>query len=157
MAVEAQSIDAQADCVAADFHLAAVAGLSTDKALPQPTSLPFAGHFQLPLFLRETAGANDSKARRAEAEIPRWEAVISDHAAALTEANAARAAATTDFFASRTTVEHVLATIDVQGSESVAFLQTLTDYNRAVAQNVMRHTAPNVSPEMLATALSATD
>jgi hypothetical protein len=150
-AVEARSIDAQADCLAAEFQLAAMAGLPTDKALPLPASVPFAGRF--PISLRES----DWRARQAEAEIPRWEVVINDHAAAVAEADAARAAATAGFFARRTELEHVFKAIDVQEHEAAAFGQGLAEYNRCIAQYVTRHGAANLSPADLAASLMASE
>ena len=153
-AIESQSIDAQADCLAAEFDLAAVAGLPTDKALPQPTSVPFAGHF--PLVLREGGGARDWSMRQTEAEIPRWEVVINDHAAAVIDADAARAAATADFLAGRASAECALAAIDVQTAETSAFQQSLIEYNRVIAQCAIHTFALNADAGNLAAALMIT-
>lgn len=156
LAVEARLVEAQADCLAADFQLAIATGMSTEKVLPRPTSVPFSGHFALPPSLRERAKADSWAARRTEAEIPRREQAINDQATTVFEADAARAAATADFFAGRTTAEHVLATIDVQADETTAFLRVITAYNRVIAQYVTLRLGETAPTENVVAALLAT-
>lgn len=148
-AVEAQFTDAQADCTVAEFHLAAAAGLSVEEDLPQLTSVPFAGHF--PISDRKEMAA--WAAWQTETEIPRWEIVINDHAAAVSMADATRAAATADFIANRTSLERAIMSIAAQASETSAFLDGLTHYNGMIARYVLSNAAPNSTAASLATRL----
>jgi hypothetical protein len=148
-AVEARSIDAQADRISTEFQLAEVAGLAVDQGLPQPMSIPFAGHF-LP---SKGSGITTWTARQSEIEIPRWEIVINDHATALSEAGAARTAATANFVSGRAEIDGALAAIEMQTTESAAFLDALTSYNRMIAKSVTSDRAPIASVESLAAAL----
>jgi hypothetical protein len=72
--------------------------------------------------------------RRLEATIPARQQAILDQAAAVVEADAARAAATADFLAGRASLERVLAGIEVEVRETTAFLQGATEYNRAICR-----------------------
>jgi hypothetical protein len=147
-AVDARLIDAQADCLAADFELAITAGLTTGKIPPQATSIPFAGHFPI------VDTAKQSRTVRLLAiEIPMRDRIVNDHAAAVPESDTARAAASADFLGGRTSIEHVLATIDVQANETIASIDGLTDYNQMIAQYVASKGTANKTVETLVEAL----
>jgi hypothetical protein len=147
-AVDAQLVDSQADCLAADFELAITAEAPTDKGPPLPTSIPFAGHFPIVL-----AAAKPWSVRQLESKISGEETTINAHAAAVTMSDAARAAVTADFLSGRTTAEHVLAAIDVQANETVAFIDQLTEYNREIARYVAGSNVQSDSAENLSTKL----
>jgi hypothetical protein len=148
MAVEADRADAEADCTAAKFQLADIAGLETKISLPRPVSVPFVG--RLPLG---ASRAPSWTQRRLEATIPRREQAISDQAAVVVEADAARAASTADFLAGQSSVERVLAGIEVQARETSAFLRAVTEYNRALSQYAIATLPANTEAEKLVAAL----
>ncbi len=131
LAVEADRADTEAERTAARFQLSAATGLGTEKTLPQAASLPFVGHWPLP------ASSSDNYSwshLRLKAIIPQREAVITARAAVVVAADASRAAAAADFMAGRVSVERVLARIGLQAHETSAFLESVTAYNRAIAQ-----------------------
>jgi hypothetical protein len=146
-AVEARLADSQAEGLASEFELAIRAGLPTDNGPPRPTSIPFAGSFPI-------ADVGHSwSVRQLSAELLYREKTVKDHTIAVSESDSARALATTDYFAGRTSVEHVLSTIDVQASETVAFIDGVADYNRVIAEYVVDNSAPNSTVETLAETL----
>ena len=100
-----------------------------DKTLPQPTTIPFAGEYPLP-----SPPERSWPQRRLAATIPQREQLILDRATAVVEADAGRAVATADFLASRSTIERVLAAIEIQARETSAFLAGVRDYNQAIGQ-----------------------
>ncbi len=148
MAVDARFLDAQADCLAADFELAITAGLASEKGRPQPTLIPFAGHFPA-----APAASQSWTLRQIEAEMPRWEQTISDHAIAMMESDAARTASTANFARGRAFFENVLTAIDVRTNETIAFIDGLTNYNQMIAQYVVGNGIPKGTVEALAGAL----
>ena len=88
-----------------------------------------------------------------EATIPQREQAIIEQAAVVVQADASRTAATADFLAGRSSVERVLAGIEVQARETSAFLRAVTDYNRAIAQYATATLPTNTAAEKLAAAL----
>ncbi len=149
MAAEAERADAEADCTAARFQLAGDAGLGAEKSLPQPVSVPFVGR----LSLAASLAARSWPQRRLEATIPQREQAIIDQAVVVVEADAARAAATADFLAGRSSVERVLAGIELQARETSAFLRAVTQYNRAISQYAAAILPAGTDAEKLVAAL----
>ena len=130
--------------------LAGLAGLETED-------IPPATGFR---SLRRPAAAGELRRRdrswpqrRLEATIPRREQAIIDQAAVVVEADAARAAATADFLAGRSSVERVLAGIEVQARETSAFLRAVTEYNRALSQYAIATLPANTEAEKLVAAV----
>ncbi len=178
LAVDAERADGQADCTVAQFDLAALAGLETSKSLPQPVSLPSVGRPPLLASSGSSVGilpanssvgilpANSSAGlasassvrpwsqQRLEATLPQRQQAILDQAAAVIEADGLRTQATADFLAGRSSVERVLTGITVQASETAAFLRSVTEYNRDLAQYATIILPANTEAEKLAAALA---
>ncbi len=152
-ATDAQLADAQADFLAASFELVTTVGLASDKGPPRPSSIPFAGHFPLPL--RERAGERvvSRPLRQLELEITSREKTANDHAAAVVASEVARTTTTADYLAGRTPVEHVLNTIEVQANETLALINELGDYNKVIARYVTGGNGRNDSAENLSAKL----
>jgi hypothetical protein len=147
--VEAERADTEAGWTVVQFELAELAGFATEKTLPQPASVPFVG--RLPL---SASPSNRSwSLRRLEATIPQREQAIVGQAAAVIQSDASRVAATADFLAGRSSVEPVLAAIEVQARETSAFLRGVTEYNQAIAQYAAATLPPNTEAEKLVAAL----
>ncbi len=122
-----------------------------EKTLPQPDCVPFVGRLPLGALSSDRSWPQ----RRLEATIPQREQTLIEQAAAVVEADAARAAATADFLAGRAAIERVLAAIEVQARETSAFLRGVTDYNRAIAQYATATLPANIEAEKLVAALKA--
>lgn len=149
LAVVAERADVEADWRVAQFELAGLTGLGTEKILPQPASLPFVGRFPL-------AAPSPPRAwpqRRLDATIPLGEQAMIHQAAAVVAADGSRAAATADFLAGRSAVERVLADIEVQAHETSAFLRSVRAYNRAISQYTTATLPKNVPAEKVVAAL----
>ncbi len=161
LAVEAERADAKADWTVAQFDLAGLAGLGTEKTLPQPISVPFVGRLPLlPASSRSVGVPPASSAHswsrlRLESTIPQRHQTIIAQAAAAVQSDASRTAATADFLAGRSNVERVLAGIEVQARETSAFLRAVSEYNRAIAQYATATFPPNIEAEKLVAALGA--
>ena len=149
LTAEAERADAEANRTAAQFELAGLVGLANEKIVPRPVSCPFVGQFPLPASRSDHSWS----LRRLEATIPQREQAIIDQAAVVVEADASRAAATADFLAGRSSVERVLAGIEVQARETSAFLRGVTEYNRAIAQFATATLPANTEAEKLVAAL----
>ena len=147
LATEADRVEAEADGMAAQCELAGLARLATEKT--QLVSLPFVGRLPLPAARSDHSWS----LRRLEATLPQREQAISDQTAAVLEADASRAAATADFLAGRSSLDRVLARIEVQARETSAFLRGVTEYNRAIAQYVTIMLPTNIEVEKLVAAL----
>ncbi len=164
LAAEAERIDTEADWTMARYQLAGMVdnngplsagsgnrarGNSAKTALPQPVSVPFVGR----LPLRVSPSDRSWSQRRLEAAIPQLEHAIIDQATVVVEADASRAAATADFLAGRTSVERVLAGIELQVRATSAFLQGVTDYNRAIYRYAITTLPANTEVEKVVAAL----
>jgi hypothetical protein len=150
LAVEANRADTEAERMAARFQLAAATGLGTEKTLPRAVSLPFVGHWPLPVSSSDNYSWPQ---RRLKATIPQREAAIAAQAAVVVAADASRATAAADFLAGRVSVERVLARIDLQARETSAFLESVTAYNRAIAQYASATLPASTPAEKLVAAL----
>jgi hypothetical protein len=151
LAVESERADAEADCMVAQFELAGLAALGTEKGLPQAASVPFVGRLPLP----PASQARSWSQRRLEATLPQRQQAIIDQTAAVVQSNASRAAATADFLAGRSSLERVLAGIELHARETSAFLRAVAEYNRAIAQYAAATLPASTEPEKLAAALMA--
>ncbi len=149
LAVEAERADTEADSTAAQFELAGLVGFGAEKGLPQPSSIPFVGRLPLPASRSDRSWS----LRRLEATIPQREQAIINQAAAVVEADSSRTAATTDFLASRSSVDRVLAGIEVQARETSAFLRGVTEYNQAIAEYAIATLPMNTEAEKLVAVL----
>ncbi|MGA2258785.1 MAG: hypothetical protein ABSG53_29310 [Thermoguttaceae bacterium] len=149
LAVKAERADTEAGWMIARFQLASAAGFGTEKTVPQATSLPFVGRLPLP------ASSSDHSwpRRRLEATIPQREQAILDQATAVVEADASRATATAEFLAGRSSVERVLAGIEIQARETSAFLRAVTEYNRVIVQYATATLPTDIEAEKLVAAL----
>ena len=84
---------------------------------------------------------------------PSWAWCIETRAAGVVETDAARAAATLGYQSGRQSLPQVLAAVEEQTSQTLAFLQTLTDYNQALAQYTVAVLPPSTPSDTLAAAL----
>jgi hypothetical protein len=172
LAVEAQRADTEADWTMARHQLAGLVegkeqGAATMNSprppagagiLPQPVSIPFVGRLPLPAsssvgILPASSSGRSWSQRRLEATIPQREQTILDQAAVVVEADALRAAATADFLAGRASCERVLAGIELEARETTAFLQGVSEYNRAICRYAASTLPANTQVEKFAAAL----
>ena len=85
--------------------------------------------------------------------IPAMGDSVQQHATAVVESDAARAVATEKYRAGGASIDSVLESVGQQTEQTVAFLETLTDYNRAIADYALAVLPPAAPAEKLASAL----
>jgi hypothetical protein len=90
---------------------------------------------------------------RLAATIPALSACIQQRATAVVEADGARSAAVEAYSTGATPLGPVLWAIARQTRESFAFLQTLTDYNRSMADFALTVLPADIPADKLAAAL----
>jgi poly(3-hydroxyalkanoate) synthetase len=78
---------------------------------------------------------------------------LENRAAAVVQADAARAGATLGYPAGKASLAAVLAAVEAQRAQTFAFLQTLADYNQAWAGYTLALLSPDAPAEALAAAL----
>jgi hypothetical protein len=91
--------------------------------------------------------------RRLAATIPAYNSSVQDHAAAVVAADVARVKAGEKYVLGNLPIEQALDEIAGQTRQTFAFLQTLTDYNRAIAQYALTVLPADASPAKIASAL----
>jgi hypothetical protein len=150
---EAARYEAHAALLEAQFELATRMGRESDPAWPMPSTVPRSDPYPLRLDAQPARLAESWPVRRLAAMIPGLDESLRRRAAAVVEADAARAAATSQ--ADGRSIEPLLSCIRRQTEQTFAFLATLTEYNRAIAEYALTVLPPETSPDKLAAALMA--
>ena len=75
--------------------------------------------------------------RRLAATIPGLGESVQQHAAAVVEADAARVAAAEKYRTGEAPIDQAIEGVAAQTKQTLALLETLTDYNRAIAEYVL--------------------
>lgn len=148
---------ARGDLLAAEFQLTMFAGRSPAEAWLRPVTVPHAGGYRLKLEAQPAEIAGSATIRRLAETVPGLHTVFTDRAAAVVMADEARAIAIHDYQLGAGSIDDVLAAIAEETSETEAFLATLTDYNRAIAEYVTTVLPSETPPAKLAGALVLTN
>ncbi len=141
--LQAALLDAHVDLLSAQWNLMMASGGSLDKAWAMPTTVPHAGRYRLPPH-RESLGA----AKRWADDLPPLEAAVQERAAAVVFADSARAAAMQPAH-TPAAVSQAIDRIYRQARQSQAFLQTVTDYNLAIADFALETLPPGAPLDRL--------
>lgn len=131
---EAALFEAQAAVLEARFELATRLGRESDPLWPMPSTAPRWDRYPVELDRQPRRLAESWPLRRLAAMIPGLAESVQQRANAVVEADAARASAAAVPQADAGSIEPLLAGIHRQTEQTFAFLGTLTDYNRAIAQ-----------------------
>jgi hypothetical protein len=91
--------------------------------------------------------------RRVEMSVTDSQIILGRQAASVVASDAARAAATADFQSGQTTFDELVASFEAQKKETFAFLQGLTDYNRAIAEYALATLPASATPDQVVVAL----
>ena len=134
LVTEAAKHEAHVALIEAQHELAGRIGRASDTLWPLPDTAPHSGPYLLKLEAQPREIAQSWPVRRLAATIPVLTENVRRRAAAVVEADAARAAAVAGFHAGRRSIEQALSGISRQTDETLAFLRTLGDYNRAIAE-----------------------
>ncbi len=146
---EADLLDAQVGLLEAQFELTRRAGRPLDSAWLLPATPPHAGPYDLKLDARPKELVQSRPARRLAAVIPALGASIQEQAGAVVEVDSARAAAAAAFVSKTGLADSPLPSIRCQTAQTLAFLETLTAYNRAIAEYVLLVLDPAIPADQL--------
>jgi hypothetical protein len=152
-AAQAAGRQAQVALVEAQYALAVRLGTTAESAWPLASTVPHSGSYLLRLEAQPRALVESWPVRRLAATIPGLGDNVQQRASAVVEADAARVAAAEKYQTGEAPFEQVLEGIGQQTQQTLAFLDTLTDYNRAIAEYVLAVLPPTTPADKLVAAL----
>jgi len=157
LALRAAKLAAQADLLAArlnlleaQFQLTRRAGRPQEGSWLLPATIPHSGRYRLKLDAQPKELAESWPVRRLAVTIPAFSEGLQQRAAVVVGADDTRAATTAAYRAGSQPITPVLASIAYQTKETFAFLETLTEYNEAIADYALRVLPSSVRGEQLA-------
>ena len=149
LAAEAALHEAHVELIEAQFTLASRMGRTSDRIWPMAGTIPHSGRYLLKLDTQPRRLAESWPLRRLAAVIPGLAQSVQQHATAVVEADAIRAGAVADYRDDGQSIEPALECIVRQTTQTRAFLQALTDYNRAIAEYALTVLPPEIPSETL--------
>jgi hypothetical protein len=153
LAAQADVLAAQLDLLEAQFQLTLQAGGPLHASWLLPATTPHSEPYRLNLEGHAGESAGSWTLRRLAALIPALADSLQDRAAAVVQADAARSAATAAYQAGSQSIDYVMASVRQQTEETSAFLDTLTQYNQAIAEYTLTVLPPGTPGLQLADAL----
>ncbi len=153
LAARASMREAHAALVEAQYALALRLGATGESAWPLASTVPHSGSYLLKLDAQPRAVVESWPVRRLAAVIPALGESVRQHAAAVVEADAARVAAAEQYRAGGAPIEQAIESIAEQTRQTMAALDTLTAYNRAIAEYVLTVLPPATPANRLVAAL----
>ncbi len=139
--------------VEAQFALALRIGAADEAAWPLASTVPHSGEYLLKLDAQPQSLLDTWPVRRLAATIPGQSENVRQHAAAVVEAETARVAAAEKYRLGSIAVDRVLETVAAQTEQTAAFLDSLTDYNRSIAEYALTVLPPSTPADKLVSAL----
>jgi hypothetical protein len=137
----------------AQSDLAGRTGAAMASTWPLAATPPHAGKYLLNLESQPRNLATSWSIRRLATRIPSLGDSVAQHAAAVVEADAARADAIAQYSASAASIEPVLENIRRQTDQTDAFLTAITEYNLAIADYALAIMPSDTPADKLAAAL----
>jgi hypothetical protein len=153
LAAQAAVREAHVALVEAQYALALRIGAVADADWPLATTAPHSGGYLLKLDAQPRGLAESWPVRCLAATMPGLGEGVRQRAAAVVDADAARVAAAERYAAGAATIDQVLDGIAGQTEQTSAFLESLTAYNRAIAEYATTILPPGTSAAKLAAAL----
>ena len=129
----AELLEAQMNLLAAQFELTRWLG-RLDSPWLLPSTSPHSGPYLLKLDAQPPELVETWAVKRLAATIPARSMSVQHHAAAVIEADSARAAVAAAYAEGTRPVDDVLMSIDRQTTETLAFLATLSEYNKSIGE-----------------------
>jgi hypothetical protein len=155
LAAKATMDDSQAALVEAQHALALRIGASADAIWPLASTLPHTGAYDLKLEV-QPAGLRDLwPVERLAAIVPGCEREVQDRAAAVVDAEAARAEALDRYGFGGATIDQAIDGVTELAEQTSAFLEAVSAYNRAIVEYATTVLRPGTSANKLAAALVA--
>jgi len=149
LACEADIAAAQVDLLQSLFELTRRTGRALDGPWLVPATAPHAGQYLLKLEAQRPEIVKQPAMQRLAAAVPALNEDLREQAAAVVEADTARAAATTAYQLSGKNIDQLLTGVRSQTVETFAFLRMLTAYNQAIAEYALTVLPPAISGEQL--------
>jgi hypothetical protein len=145
--------ETQAALIEAQFELALRTQSTSESLWPLPSTPPHAGQYLLNLEAQPRSLVESWPMRRLAAAIPTYGTSVQEHADSVVAADSARAKAIEHYTNGNLPMEQVLDDVARQTQQTFDFLQTLTDYNRSIAQYALAVLPPDAPPTRIAAAL----
>ncbi len=153
LAAEAELLRAELRLRQARFELTESVGRPLDGPWLSPATMPHAGPYLLKLDAQPRRVAQSWPVRRLAAVIPALCEGFQHRASAVVQADAARAQAAEAYESGDRPVTAVIEAIQYQTDQTLGFLDTLAEYNQAIADYVLAVLPPTVPSQQLAGAL----
>jgi hypothetical protein len=152
LAADASLREAHVALIEAQYNLALRIGATGDAAWPLASTVPHAGKYLMMVESQPAAVAQSWPVRRLRATIPTLAASVEQHAVSVVESDAARVAAAEKYRAGGA-VDQAIEGVTAQTRLTLALLETLTDYNRAIAEYALAVLPPALAADKLVPAL----
>ena len=152
LAAEASLREAHVALIEAQYALAVRLGATGEAAWPLASTVPHAGKYLLMVEAQPPAVAQSWPVRRLTATIPRLGESVQQHAASVVESDAARVAAA-EKYRDGAPLDPAIEGIALQTKLTLALLETLTEYNRAIAEYALTVLPSAVAADRLVSAL----
>jgi hypothetical protein len=149
MGTEAAATEARVALIEAQFALAVRIGEVAGEAWPLASTLPHVGGYDLRLGAQPRNILESWPVRRLKETVPRLSQTALQRAAAVLEADAARADIIDKYRSGAATVSQAIDSVNSQTQQTVAFLKAVTEFNRAIGEYAVAVLPPNVSSDQL--------
>lgn len=153
LATQASLREAQAALVESQYALALRIGATGEGAWPLASTVPHSGNYLLRLEAQPPGAVESWPVRRLAATIPALGQSVQQHAAAVVEADAARVTAAEQYRTGGAPIESAIEAVFAQTQETMAALNAISDYNRAIAEYALTVMSPATPVGKLVAAL----
>ncbi|MBI3465816.1 MAG: hypothetical protein HY000_22595 [Planctomycetes bacterium] len=153
LAVQADLLDAKGALFASQAELMRWSPAGKSQNWWWPETQPQSGGYPTEFTNVQQWERSSRLHQRLALRLPAWEEALANHAAAVIDADAARAIHAQAFAADPLALDGLLAAWEAQTAQTRAFLAALTHFNVAVAAYALAVLPPETSSELLAVAL----
>ena len=145
--------EAHVRLVEAQYALALRIGAVADADWPLASTVPHSGSYQLKIEAQPQRLTESWPVRRLAVTIPGLGENVQQRAAAVVDADAARVAAAQKYTAGNGTIDQLIAGVTDQTEQTMAFLEAMAAYNRAIAEYATTVFPPDAPADKLAASL----
>jgi len=153
MAAQADLLRAHLGLLDAQFQLTRRVGHPLSSPWLLPATVPHAGRYDMKLEAQRPELVESWPLKRLATVIPALAGGLEERASAVVQADTARASRAASYRTGAQPMAPVLVSIDHQAEETLAFLETLTRYNEAIADYAIAVLPSTTSGEQLAKTL----
>lgn len=153
LAAQAATREAHVALVESQYALATRLGAINESPWPMASTVPHSGSYLLKLDAQPQSVVESWPVRRLTATVPALGASVQQHATAVVEADAARVAVAEQYRTGQAPIDQAIEGVTAQTHQTLALLETLTDYNRTIADYVLTVLPPATPATRLVAAL----